>query len=51
MRNKQLAPVPAGSDLKPIRGTGDPGVIEVLRFVRDPIAMVARRRELFGDIT
>ncbi|NKR43596.1 cytochrome P450 [Rhodococcus hoagii] len=51
MRNKQLAPVPAGSDLKPIHGTGDPGVIEVLRFVRDPIAMVARRRELFGDIT
>lgn len=51
MRRKQLAPVPAGSALKPIHGTGHPGVIEVLRFFRDPIGMVAARRAEFGNIT
>lgn len=51
MRRKQLAPVPAGSDLKPIHGTGHPGVIEVLRFFRDPIGMVAARRAEYGNIT
>ncbi|MGW5075059.1 cytochrome P450 [Rhodococcus sp. NPDC004095] len=51
MRRKQLATVPAGSGLKPIHGTGDPGVIEVLRFFRDPINMVAKRRAAYGDIT
>ncbi|MFD4292794.1 cytochrome P450 [Rhodococcus sp. NPDC058505] len=51
MRRKQLATVPTGSGLKPIHGTGDPGVIEVLRFFRDPVAMVAKRRAAYGDIT
>lgn len=51
MSRKQLAPVPPDSDLKPIHGTGHPGVIEVLRFFRDPIGMVAARRARFGDIT
>lgn len=51
MRRTLLAAAPPGSDLKPIHGTGDPGVVEVLRFFRDPIGMLARRRAEFGDIT
>ncbi len=51
MRRKQLAAIPTGSDLKPIYGTGDPGVVEVLRFFKDPIGMVTKRRAEFGDIT
>ncbi|MFC4602989.1 cytochrome P450 [Rhodococcus kronopolitis] len=51
MRTNVLAPPPADSDLKPIYGTGDPGVLELLRFFRNPIELVARRRAAFGDIT
>ncbi|EME15969.1 cytochrome P450 [Rhodococcus triatomae] len=51
MSRKLLAAPPAGSDLKPIYGTGHPGVVEVLRFFKDPIGMVAQRRAQFGDIT
>ncbi|MFE3291545.1 cytochrome P450 [Rhodococcus sp. NPDC059234] len=51
MRHVQLAPAPAGSGLKPIQGTGHPGVLELLRFFRDPVKMVGSRREEFGDIT
>ncbi|AQA25169.1 putative cytochrome P450 monooxygenase [Rhodococcus sp. MTM3W5.2] len=51
MRTKVLAAPPAGSGLRPIYGTGDPGVIELLRFFRNPIELVAQRRAAFGDIT
>ncbi|SDD03110.1 cytochrome P450 [Rhodococcus tukisamuensis] len=51
MRTRVLAAPPAGSGLRPIYGTGDPGVIELLRFFRNPIELVAQRRAAFGDIT
>jgi cytochrome P450 len=47
---KQLCAVPAGSDLKPIYGTGAPGFVEMLRSVVDRKSMTRRNRELFGDI-
>lgn len=50
-RRSQLAPPPPGSDLKPIYGTGDPSLVEVLRFTHDPLATITRRRRQFGEIT
>jgi len=50
MRRSPLASPPPSSDLKPIYGTGDPWLLEVLRFTRDPLAMVTLRRRQFGDI-
>lgn len=50
-RRSLLAAPPSGSALKPIYGSGDPGVLEVLRQYRDPLKILRTRRERFGDIT
>lgn len=47
---KQLCEVPAGSDLKPIYGTGAPGFYQLLSSAFDRKGATRRRRERFGDI-
>jgi cytochrome P450/uncharacterized protein (DUF2236 family) len=46
-----LATPPAGSGLRPIYGTGTPGLLEALRLFRNPLGVIIDRRERFGDIT
>ncbi|MEZ0343119.1 cytochrome P450 [Mycobacterium sp. pV006] len=47
---KQLCPIPVGSQLKPIHGSGAPGLVELLRTVADRKGATRRNRERFGDI-
>ena len=49
--SNQLCAVPAGSDLKPIYGSGAPGIYEVATAARDRRAAMKRRGERFGDIS
>nr|WP_280507836.1 cytochrome P450 [Nocardia flavorosea] len=51
MRSRVLAQPPAGSGLKPVHGTYLPTPREVLWALRAPEKAIARRRELFGDIS
>jgi cytochrome P450 len=48
--SKQLCSVPAGSGLKPIYGSGAPGLYEMVISAIDRKAATRRRRERFGDI-
>jgi len=47
---RQLCAVPADSDLKPIYGTGAPGIYELLTSVADRKAATRKRRDRFGEI-